>query len=215
LVVGSQLIAPLFDGGQRRAEVDRTAALLRQRFDEYGQTVLNSLREVEDSLALERYQIERLEHLEKQTELARQAAEQLQEERLFDPDLIEYLDVLSSITAAQRLERDTLSARLELLSIRVGLYLALAGGFDPRPNDLYGGPLCYPFELPAEFPVEAGQEMMDSEVIEKPEPIRETDGLLEIDVIPEARELPIPEPDLESEPLPAPLEGLSEIDVDE
>ena len=49
--IGSQLIAPLLDGGQRRAEVDRTAAVLRQRFDEYGQTMLIAFREVEDTLA--------------------------------------------------------------------------------------------------------------------------------------------------------------------
>ena len=51
--IGGQLIAPLIDGGQRRAEVDRTTALVRQRFDEYGQTMLIAFREVEDSLALE------------------------------------------------------------------------------------------------------------------------------------------------------------------
>lgn len=134
--IGGQLIGPLIDGGQRRAEVDRTKAVVRQRFHEYGQTMLNAFREVEDSLALERYQLERIDHLEKQVELARQASEQLREQYLIgDTD---YLNVLSAITSQQRLQRDTLSARLELLQIRVTLYLALAGDFQPCRPDVLG-----------------------------------------------------------------------------
>ncbi len=134
--IGGQLIAPLLDGGQRRAEVDRTTAVVRQRFNEYGQTMLNAFREVEDSLALERYQIERIERLEAQVDLAQQASEQLREQYLIgDAD---YLDVLSAISTQQRLQRETLSARLELVLIRIGLYLALAGDFDTRPQGTLG-----------------------------------------------------------------------------
>lgn len=134
--MGGQLVAPLIDGGQRRAEVDRTRSVVRQRFDEYGQTMLIAFREVEDSLALERYQLERLERLEKQVELARLASLQLREQYLIgDTD---YLNVLSAITSQQRLQRDRLSAQLELLLIRVGLYLALAGGFDHFPQGYLG-----------------------------------------------------------------------------
>ncbi len=130
--IGSQLIAPLFDGGQRRAEVDRTAALTRLRFNEYGQTVLVAFREVEDALAREKYQIRRLRYLAEQVELARQSSEQLREQYLIGDE--DYLAVLTAITAWQRLQRETLSAQLELRLIRVSLYLALAGGFDPRTS---------------------------------------------------------------------------------
>ena len=58
--IASQLIAPLFDGGQRRSEVDRASALACQRFNEYGQTMLIAFQEVEDNLALERYQVQPL-----------------------------------------------------------------------------------------------------------------------------------------------------------
>lgn len=132
--LGSQLIGPLLDGGQRRAEVDRTTAVVRQRFNEYGDTMLNAFREVEDSLALEKYQLERITHLKAQLELARQSSDQLREQYLIGD--ANYLDVLSAITTQQRLQRDTLTAQLELLLIRVALYLALAGDFEPRPQDL-------------------------------------------------------------------------------
>ncbi|WP_390621770.1 TolC family protein [Roseiconus nitratireducens] len=183
--IGGQLIAPLIDGGQRRAQVDLTAALVRQRFNEYGQTMLNAFREVEDALARERYQLERLEHLEAQSELARQASEQLREQYLIgDAD---YLDVLSTITAEQRLQRETLAARLELLLIRVSLYLALAGDFDPRP-----------------------QELLEISGISVPEPLpaEAESGLLEIE------ELPAPEaiPEAESDELPVPDDAATELE---
>lgn len=130
--IGGQLIAPLLDGGQRRAEVDRTSALVRQRFNEYGQTMLVAFREVEDALALERYQIQRIERLTAQVNLAEQASEQLRQ-RFITNDAT-FLDILSSIQSEQRLQRDILSAKLELILIRIGLYLALAGDFDTRPE---------------------------------------------------------------------------------
>lgn len=131
--IGSQLIGPLFDGGQRRAEVDRTAAVAQLRLNEYGQTMLAAFREVEDALALERYQRERIELLSTQVELLRRASEQLREQYLIgDAD---YLDVLSSITSEQRLQRETLTARLDLILIRISLYLALAGDIDPGAFD--------------------------------------------------------------------------------
>ncbi|MEX0818563.1 MAG: efflux transporter outer membrane subunit [Pirellulaceae bacterium] len=130
--IGGQLIAPLIDGGQRRAEVDRTASVAYQRFNEYGQTMLNAYREVEDSLARERYLVEQIDHLNRQVELASQASMQLREQ--YQIGDVEYLDVLSAITAQQRLQRETLSARLELIRARIALYLALAGSFDTRPQ---------------------------------------------------------------------------------
>jgi NodT family efflux transporter outer membrane factor (OMF) lipoprotein len=132
LSFGGQLIGPLIDGGQRRAEVDRTAAVVRQLFNDYGQTMLLAFRDVEDSLAREKYQLERIKYLEAQVELARQASEQLREQYLIgDTD---YLSVLTAITAQQRLQRETLSARLDLILIRISLYLALAGDFEPIPQ---------------------------------------------------------------------------------
>ena len=130
--IGGQLIAPLFDGGQRRAEVDRTAAVACQRFHEYQQTMLIAFREVEDNLALEHYQIQRIEQLITQVELAEQASEQLRQ-RFITGDA-SFLDILSSVQSEQRLQREILSARLDLILIRIGLYLALAGDFDTHPQ---------------------------------------------------------------------------------
>ena len=129
LSIGGQLIAPLFDGGQRRAEVDRTSAVACQLFNEYGQVILNAFQEVEDALAQERFQLQRIEHIKEQVKLAGQSSVQLRAQYLIGD--AEYLDVLSAIQAQQRLQRQMLSAQLELILIRINLYVALAGGFDP------------------------------------------------------------------------------------
>ncbi len=147
--IGAQLVAPLLDGGERRAEVDRRRALLCQRFNEYGQTMLIALQEVEDGLALERYQLERIERLEAQVGWANKASEQLR--RRYYVGEGSYLDILSASQSQQRLQREILSARLDLVLIRIGLYLALAGSFDTLPE---------PDLLPSDIPqVPSGVEL--------------------------------------------------------
>ncbi len=142
LGIAGQLVAPLIDGGQRRAEVDRTAAVLGQLVADYGQTVLIAFREVEDALALERYQQQRLDSLSKQYELARKASQQLRDRYFHFGEEIgatEYLDVLTATTTEQRLQRDMVSARLDLILTRIALYLALAGDFDTHPQVVEDG----------------------------------------------------------------------------
>ncbi len=127
--LGGQLIAPLLDGGQRRAEVDRTVAVKYELFNAYAQSVLLAYRDVENALVQEKFQLQRIEHLKEQVKLAGQASNQLREQYLIGD--AQYLDVLNAITGQQRLQRNLLSAQLELRLIRVSLYLALAGNIDP------------------------------------------------------------------------------------
>ena len=68
--LAANLVVPLIDGGQRRAEVERTRALTRERLTLYGQTVLEALAEVEDALAGEEHQQAYLASLDRQLELA-------------------------------------------------------------------------------------------------------------------------------------------------
>lgn len=136
LSLGGQLIGPIIDGGQRRAEVARTRAVVWQRFSEYRQTMLIALQEVEDALALERRQIERIQLLEAQLSSAELASQQLLQ--YFITGNTSYLDVLSTVQSRQSLQRSILSARLDLIQIRIALYLAVAGAFDTRPVENNG-----------------------------------------------------------------------------
>lgn len=131
LSVTGEAVAPLLDGGERRAEVDRTESVLRQRIAEYGQTVLLAFGEVEDALALEARRAERLASLREQLRLGEQAVEQLRTQFLNGDS--DYLAVLEALRDKQQLERDVVAARFDLISARIALYRSLAGGFStPR-----------------------------------------------------------------------------------
>jgi multidrug efflux system outer membrane protein len=122
------LLAPIFDGGERGAEIDRTRALKDERLYDYGQTVLDAFREVENALIQEKKQGERIKSIEEQSRLVRQTYDQLRLEYL--NGLTGYLDVLTALTNQQRIDRDLISAKGALLEYRIALYRALAGGFE-------------------------------------------------------------------------------------
>lgn len=121
------LIGPVIDGGERRAEIRRQRAVREELLANYGQAVLEALREVEDGLVLERQQTARIGELRKQLELAERSYSHLLVE--YFNGASDYIDVLTALTDRQRLERNLLTARRELIGARIGLYRALAGGF--------------------------------------------------------------------------------------
>lgn len=123
------LLAPIFRGGELRAEVDRTDAVKQQRMYEYAQTTLTAFREVEDALVREQKQRERIRQVEEQVDLARQAYEQLRTQYL--NGTTDYLDVLTALDEVQQLRRDLLSAQRTLVEDRIALYRALAGSVKP------------------------------------------------------------------------------------
>lgn len=122
--------APLLDGGERRAEVARTAALRAEALRLYGQTVLEAFAEVEDALAREEARRDRIDSLRIQVDLARRTYAQLRTQ--YFNGLVDYIAVLAALTDEQRLRRDLLTAQREGIENRTQLYRALAGGFDTQ-----------------------------------------------------------------------------------
>ena len=128
LSFAGNLMAPIFYGGELRAEVDRNEAVKNQRLYEYGQTVLTAFQDVEDALVREEKQKEAIISIERQIDFANQAYRQLRL-RYLNGDA-NYLDVITSLDDIQQLRRDLLSARLLLVEYRISLYRALAGSFE-------------------------------------------------------------------------------------
>ncbi len=118
---------PLFDAGERAAEMDRTEAVKKQRLYEYAQAVLTAFREVEDALISEQKQTERVKSLTEQLSLAEKALTQLRIE--YFNGVRDYIDVLAALSDQQRLSREVIAARRLRLEYRIALYRALAGGF--------------------------------------------------------------------------------------
>jgi NodT family efflux transporter outer membrane factor (OMF) lipoprotein len=123
--LAGNLIVPLIDGGQRRAEVRRSEAVLDEQVQAYGQAVLTAIQEVEDALAREEQLRQRLDSLENRVRLAETTYRQLRNQYL--NGAVSYLEVLTALQDRQDLQRTILNTHQQLLTSRVGLYRALAG----------------------------------------------------------------------------------------
>lgn len=123
--LAGNLLVPLVDGGERRAEIRRSEAVVSELFREYGQTVLTAIREVEDALVREQQQDRRLQSLQNQSQLADTTYRQLRNQYLNGTG--SYIEVLTALQDRQDLERRILTTRQQLLTTRVALYRALAG----------------------------------------------------------------------------------------
>lgn len=127
--VAANVVAPIVDGGSRRAEVRRNRALTAERFNLYGQSILEALGEVEEALIRERRQEEVEASIGRQLELARQVEGRIRAQYLGGRET--FLRVLDAEQSVQELERELLTARRERIGFRIGLYRALAGGWSP------------------------------------------------------------------------------------
>lgn len=123
--LAANLVAPLFDGGRRSAEVDRNRAVLEQLVAAYGATLLTAFREVEDALVREAKQREYIERLSEQIDLAERTLEETRARYL--QGATDYLPVIVTLRSLQGLEQSLVSAKRQLVSYRVQLHRALGG----------------------------------------------------------------------------------------
>ncbi|MEX1082548.1 MAG: TolC family protein [Halofilum sp. (in: g-proteobacteria)] len=126
--LAANLSVPLFRGGELAAQADRARAQRAVAFNEYAQTALDALAEVETALAAEHYGRRRLERLEARLRDAERASELLRSR--YRNGAVPYLDVLTAVSSLQQAERDLLNARWALILDRVTLSRTLAGAWD-------------------------------------------------------------------------------------
>jgi len=122
--LAGNLIAPLIDGGARRAEVERSRGALDEALARYREVTLDAYGEVESAIVRERAQRAFLTSVRKQLEQARLAEERASRNYLRGQE--SYLRVLDAFTSRQILERTELATRREIAIERVNLYRALA-----------------------------------------------------------------------------------------
>lgn len=133
------LTQPLFDAGQRQAEVERQLALAKQSLLQYRTTVLTAYKEVRDALVQEKWYYEELAAMDRQMTSARQEFTEAQSRYL--SGLTDYLDVTSSLSSLQSLQRERISLLADLLQARINLHLALGGELPlTNPDPLMGLP---------------------------------------------------------------------------
>lgn len=118
-------IAPVFDGGRRRAEVEFRRARLEELLSAFSQVYLVAVEEVETAILQERKGAERVARLEAQLAIAQQLLTETKNR--YSQGLTDYLPVLAAVVTVQNLERALITSRRDLLSFRVALYRALGG----------------------------------------------------------------------------------------
>lgn len=126
--LGANLLAPIFDGGARQAQVDVATADQKHALAAYGQTALRAFQEVESGLDQGVVLVERILQL-KEAEKESSEAYRLTNLRYREGES----DLLDLLTIQRRL----ISARANLASVqrllleqRVNLHLALGGGWE-------------------------------------------------------------------------------------
>ncbi len=123
--LGTNILAPIFDAGRRKAEVHRTKAVVEEQLNRYASTVLTAIREVEDALAREKFQQDYIAELDENISLSEATLEEAKARYL--NGLSDYLSVLTALVSLQNLQRTRVSAQRQLLSFRISLHRALGG----------------------------------------------------------------------------------------
>jgi NodT family efflux transporter outer membrane factor (OMF) lipoprotein len=123
--LAASVVAPLFDAGDRRAEVMKRRAELEGAVAAFGQLFLEALRDVESALLNERQQTERLGRQQTQLETAKRLLTETRNR--YSQGLTDYLPVLAALTTVQRLEREIVTTRRNRISQRIALHRALGG----------------------------------------------------------------------------------------
>ncbi len=125
--LAASVTGPIFDGGRRKTEVERTRAVVNERLAAYRETVINAVKEVEDALVSEQKQRDYIAALDERLEAATRSYEEAVNR--YRNGAIDYTTVLLQLTPLQTLERDRVEAQYNLLRYRIDLYRALGGSW--------------------------------------------------------------------------------------
>jgi NodT family efflux transporter outer membrane factor (OMF) lipoprotein len=128
--VGASLALPLFEGGLRRAELQRAWSAYAQTRDTYRATVLSAFQEVEDALTLT-VQL-KAEAAEQQQALSAALTAQKLALTLYTGGLSDYLDAVVAQETALTSEIAVVDLRTQRLQAAVQLIRAMGGGWSSQ-----------------------------------------------------------------------------------
>jgi NodT family efflux transporter outer membrane factor (OMF) lipoprotein len=130
--LAGNLVMPLFDGGRRKAEVERSRAAYEVLLHQYTESILTASQEIEDALIRERQQQAYVESLAQQNSLLQAASGQVRDRYMHGSET--FLRFLTTLLSYQNMQRTELQAKEQLIEYRISLYRSLAGGWDMDQN---------------------------------------------------------------------------------
>ena len=123
--LAGSITGPVFDAGNRAAEVDRLSAAAEANLAGYAEVVAGAIQEVEDCLAVEKHQNKYIVLLKDQFRASGLAMKNARLRYMNGRD--NYLDYLKAWTSVQDMERQLVDERATLIKNRVDLYRSLGG----------------------------------------------------------------------------------------
>jgi len=129
--VGASVLAPVFNGGQLRAQVDAAGSRRDEAILGYRKTVVNAFAEVEDQLAALEYLRQQSREAEEQRTAVAEAL-RIAHNR-YREGYASYLEELDAQRTLFSAEQTVAQLRGDLLAAHVNLYRALGGGWSASP----------------------------------------------------------------------------------
>jgi NodT family efflux transporter outer membrane factor (OMF) lipoprotein len=120
LSLGAALAGPLLDGGDRKAEIERTRAVVREAVNTYAKIVAGAICEVEDALVAIDRQNAYIDLLEQQLLAVKVTLQDARVQYLNGQS--SYLNYLSAWASMESLERQLVSERATYVKARIALY---------------------------------------------------------------------------------------------
>jgi NodT family efflux transporter outer membrane factor (OMF) lipoprotein len=131
--VGGSVLAPILDGGRRRAQADISASLRDRAVFAYESTVRNAFAETDNALVAIRRLREQLDQAEARR-VATAEALRIAHKRYLN-GYSSYLDELDTQRNAYNADTTALQLRASYLQAHVDLYRALGGGWQPPARE--------------------------------------------------------------------------------
>ncbi len=120
MTLGAALAGPLIDGGERKAEIERTRAVVREVVNEYAGIVAGAMCEVEDTLVAIDRQNAYIRQLEQQLTAVRVTMQDARVQYLNGQS--SYLNYLAAWASLESLERQIISEKASYVKERIALY---------------------------------------------------------------------------------------------
>lgn len=136
LNLAGSLIAPLIDGGSRKAEVERSKAVLQEFIMNYKQDALNAVKETEAALLNESKFTKQIKNTEKRLSIAKKSVKEA--ERNYYAGASEYSGVLNQRLKIIDLQATIVDLKAGRVKSRIDLYKAI-GGTTPDLKEILEG----------------------------------------------------------------------------